>query len=75
MLAPPSLSRAADIADAYCVLLTSPYDRTYRRLFFSLHSAVQAVKRARERGLDAELILCRLTAVQAVDLDGEVESP
>jgi hypothetical protein len=67
-----SLPGAADIADAYCVLAHTPYDRTYRRLFLSLHSAVQAVQRTRKRGLPAELILCRLMAVQAVDLDGEV---
>jgi hypothetical protein len=64
-----SLPNAADIAPAYCVLAHTPYDRTYRRLFLSLHSAVQAVERARKRGLQAELLLCRLTAVQAVDLD------
>jgi hypothetical protein len=54
------------------VYLHTPYDRKYRRLFLSLHSATRAVERARKRGLQAELILCRLTAVQAVDLDGEV---
>jgi hypothetical protein len=66
----PSLEQPADIADAYCVYLHTPYDRTYRRLFLSLHSATRAVGRARKRGLQAELLLCRLTAVQAVDLDG-----
>jgi hypothetical protein len=58
------------IGPAYCVLAYTPYDRTYRRLFLSLHSAVQAVERTRKRSLNAELLLCRLTPVQAVDLDG-----
>ena len=50
-------------------------DRKYRRLFLSLHSAVQAVQRARKRGLQAELILCRLVPIQAdLDFDGEVAS-
>jgi hypothetical protein len=35
------------INTAYCVLAHTPYDRTYRRLFLSLHSAVQAVERTR----------------------------
>jgi hypothetical protein len=74
MLAPPSLPTAADIADAYCVYLHTPYDRRYRRLFLSLHSAVQAVERAKKRGLKAELILCRLTVVEAVEVNGEVSS-
>jgi hypothetical protein len=63
------LTPAADIAPAYCVLAHTPYDRTYRRLLLSLHSAVQAVERARKRGLQAELILCKIVPVQA-DLDG-----
>jgi hypothetical protein len=58
------------IASAYCVLAYTPYDRKYRRLFLSLHSATQAVERARKRGLQAELVLCRLVPV-AADLDGE----
>ena len=58
------------INSAYCVLAYTPYDRTYRRLFLSLHSAVQAVERTRKRGLKAELLLCRLTPIQAVDIDG-----
>jgi hypothetical protein len=63
----------ADIADAYCVVAITPYDRQRRRVFLSLHSAVQAVERSRKRGLPAELILCKLVPVQAdLDLDGEV---
>ena len=58
------------IGSAYCVLAHTPYDHKYRRLFLSLHSAAQAVERARKRGLQAELILCKLVPVQA-DLDGE----
>jgi hypothetical protein len=61
------LPNAADIADAYCVLAHTPYDRQRRRLFLSLHSAVQAVERARKRGLPAQLILCRLVPVTELD--------
>jgi hypothetical protein len=50
------------------VLAYTPYDRTYRRLFLSLQSAVQAVERTRKRGLHAELVLCKLVPV-ATDLD------
>jgi hypothetical protein len=69
-----SLPTTADIASAYCVYAHTPYDRKYRRLFLSLHSAVQAVERARKRGLPAELVLCRLVPVQGnLELDdGEV---
>jgi hypothetical protein len=67
MSAPPSLPAAP----AYCVIMTTPYDKTRRRVFLSLHSAVQAVQRTRKRGLAAELILCRLVPIQAeLDLDG-----
>lgn len=60
------------IDSAYCVLAHTPYDRTYRRLFLSLHSAVQAVERTRKRGLQAQLILCRLVPVAAdLELGGE----
>jgi hypothetical protein len=59
------------INSAYCVLAHTPYDRTYRRLFLSLHSAVQAVERTRKRGLKAELILCRLVPIGVTDLDGD----
>jgi hypothetical protein len=57
------------INSAYCVLAHTPHDRTYRRLFLSLHSAVQAVERTRKRGLKAELILCRLVPIGVTDLD------
>jgi hypothetical protein len=57
------------IGPAYCVLAHTPYDRTYRRLFLSLHSAVQAVERTRKRGLKAELVLCRFVPIGVTDLD------
>jgi hypothetical protein len=60
-------------ADAYCVLLITPYGKTLRRLYLSLHSAQAAVQRAQKRGLPARLVLCRLIPVHA-DLDGEVTS-
>jgi hypothetical protein len=50
------------------VVLTTTYGTLRRRVYLSLHHAVQAVQRTRERGLHAELILCRLTPV-AADLD------
>jgi hypothetical protein len=60
---------------AYCVVAITPYDRHRRRVYLSLHSAIQAVERTRKRGLPAELILCKLVPVQAtLDLDGEVTS-
>ena len=64
------------INSAYCVLAHTPCDRTYRRLFLSFHSAVQAVEHTPKRGLQAELTLCRLVPIQVadLDLDGEVAS-
>jgi hypothetical protein len=62
------VDRSLPIDSAYCVLAMTPYDRQRRRLFLSLHSAVQAVQRARKRGLQAELVLCKLILIQA-DLD------
>ena len=59
------------IDSAYCALAHTPYDPTYRRLFLSLHSAVQAVERTRKRGLQAELILCRLVPLGTTDLGEE----
>src|SRR5687767_5393552 len=65
-----SLTQAADIADAYVVLVHSPDDdRASRRPFLSLHSATKAMQRAQKRGQRAELILCRLVPV-AADLAG-----
>jgi hypothetical protein len=66
------LPTAADIADAYCVVVVS-YGHPRRRLFLSLHSATQAVQRARKRGQPAELILCKLEPITAsLDVDGEL---
>jgi hypothetical protein len=63
---------ASDIADAYCVVVVS-YGHPRRRLFLSLHSATQAVKRAQKRGQPAELILCKLELITAsLNVDGEV---
>jgi hypothetical protein len=62
------------IDSAYCVVAITPYDRPRRRVFLSLHSAVQAVERTWKRGLPAELILCKLVPITVadLDLDGEV---
>jgi hypothetical protein len=54
----------------YIVVLITPYDTTLRRPYLSLHSAQQALQRAKSRGLQARLILCELRAVTA-DLDEE----
>jgi hypothetical protein len=62
------LSRAADIP-AYVVLPTTRYGMPRRRVYLDLGHARTAVARARGKGLDAWLILCELTPVQA-DFDG-----
>jgi hypothetical protein len=59
------------LADAYCVLLTTAYGNTLRRLYLSLHSATAALQRAKRRGLPARLVLCKLVPVVTTDL-GEV---
>jgi hypothetical protein len=70
--ATPTIAKAdstpAEIADAYCVLMITPYGKQLRRLYLSLHSATAAVQRAKLRGLPARLVLCQLVPVQA-DLD------
>jgi hypothetical protein len=70
------LPPADDIAPAYIVIVVSPYGQPRRRPYLSLHSASQAVQRAHKRGLDADLVLCKLTPIGAadLDLDGEVAS-
>ena len=64
-----TLPFAADITDAYIVVLITPRDKILRRPYLSLHSAQQALQRARKRGQPAELVLCRLVPV-AADLAG-----
>jgi hypothetical protein len=63
-----SVPTAADIADAYIVVLITPRDKILRKPYMSLHGAQQALRRARKRGQPAELVLCRLVPV-AADLD------
>lgn len=48
------------ILPAYCVLVTTPSDRTTRRLFLTLHGAMRAVERAQQRGSSARLDLCQI---------------
>lgn len=73
MLAPPILPTAVDIADAYVVIVVSPYGQPRRRVYLSLSHATNAVQRAHKRGLPAHMILCRLERITAnLDIDGEV---
>ncbi|SNU00956.1 hypothetical protein SAMN06298212_10572 [Ruaniaceae bacterium KH17] len=51
---------------AYVVLVSTREGRYRRRVFLSLHSAVHAAERARERGQDADLVLCELRPVEAL---------
>jgi hypothetical protein len=67
-----TLPNAAEIADAYIVVVVTPYGQPRRRPYLSLHSAVQAAQRARKRGLQAELILCKLVPIPA-DLDADFD--
>jgi hypothetical protein len=55
-------------ADAYCVIVVSPYGNPRRRLYLSLHHATEAVRRAHAKGQPAHMVLCRLEPV-AADLD------
>jgi hypothetical protein len=59
---------------AYLVLLVGRNGNTLRKPYLSLHSAEQAMRRARKRGQQAHLVLCRLLPVAVADLDGEVTS-
>jgi hypothetical protein len=59
------LSRAADIADAFVVIVVSPYGNPRRRVYLSLSHATQAVQRAHKRGLPAGMVLCRLVPLPA----------
>jgi len=71
----PDKDSLVDFASAYCVVVVA-YGHPRRRIFLSLHSATQAVQRARKRGQPAELIFCKLEPVTAsladLELDGEV---
>jgi hypothetical protein len=64
---------AANNLPGNVVLLITKYGRPNLRVYLDLGSARNAVARAHAKGLSAELILCRLEAVQAdLDIDGEV---
>jgi hypothetical protein len=69
-----SLIPAADIASADVVIVTS-YGHPRRRVFLSLHAATEAAKRAKAKGRDVQLVLCKLEPVAAdLDLGGEWSS-
>lgn len=51
---------------AFVVLMNTRNDRVRRYVYLSLHSAAAAVERARDRGMDAELVLCELRPTEAV---------
>jgi hypothetical protein len=61
------------LADAYCVIVISPYGNPRRRIYLTLNHATAAVKRAEGRGLPVRMVLCRLVPVQA-DLDGRAKN-
>jgi hypothetical protein len=58
----------------YVVLMITRYGMPRRKVYLDLGHARAAVARARGKGQHAELVLCRLEACQADDLDGEVAS-
>lgn len=59
-----SLPAAADDAcRAYVILVETAEGRQRRRLFYSLHSATRAVRRAQAKGLVARMVLCEVTPV------------
>ena len=63
---------ATALCQAYAVLLITPTGHYRRRIFLSLHSATEAVKRARNKGQPVRLVLVELTPVQAdLGIDGE----
>jgi hypothetical protein len=62
-------SSLAKTVPGYVVLMITRTGMPRRRIYLDLGHARAAVARTRKRGLHAELILCRLTPVQA-DLDG-----
>lgn len=53
----------------YCLLVTTPAERTTRRLFLSLHAATKAAERAERRGGAASLELCHIVPAGEVDRD------
>jgi hypothetical protein len=61
----PDSDSVTKACDAFVVLAITPTGKTRRRVYFSLHSASQAVQRARRKGEPAYLELCRLTPVTA----------
>jgi hypothetical protein len=48
---------------AYAVLVEAPGEKYVRRVFLSLYSATQAVRRAQMRGRSARMVLCQLIPV------------
>jgi hypothetical protein len=61
-------------AAAYVVIVTC-YGHPRRRVFLSLHAATEAAKRAKAKGRDVQLVLCKLEPVAAdLDLGGEWSS-
>ena len=71
----PILPQPADIesaCQAYVVLLATPTGKYRRRVFLSLHSATAAIRRAKDKGQPARMVLCKLVPVAAdLDLGGE----
>lgn len=57
---PGALDAASVVRDALVVVVTTATGRTRRRVYLNLPSAQRAVDRSIERGVPAELVLCRL---------------
>ena len=56
-------------ADAY-VVIVSPYGTPRRRPYLNLHHAATAVARARGKGQDAWLVMCRLVPMGTAEFNG-----
>lgn len=57
-------SALIDRAEAIVVLVQDKAGRYRRRVFLTLASAERAVDQAAARGVDAQVVLCRLTPVE-----------
>ena len=55
----------AALCEAFVVVVEVPGEKYVRRVFLSLHRAIQAVERAQARGRSAWMLLCKLVPVPA----------
>jgi len=64
----PSVTPSTDVialCEAFVVAVEVPGEKYVRRVFLSLHRAIQAVERAQARGRSAWMLLCKLVPVPA----------